>query len=217
MIGGKVYKAVNKITKQVYIGVTTQLLKFRKNDHIQKAKTKKGSYFQKSIETYGEKAFEWEQIDTATNSNELAEKEQKYILKYKSNICGYNSDKGGGIKKNIYQYDMETGELMSTYFSLSEAAQNLNVDRKTISKACLGEIKYCQGYYWSYQLQDNIETPVDKRKKRVFQFNLKGHYLGSFNSVSKAAKTTGINKSSIAKCCRGEYRYAGEFVWQYGQ
>lgn len=210
-----IYKAKNILTDQVYIGITTKKLTFRIKDHIQKAKNDLGSKFQNAIKTYGEEVFNWEQIDTATTSNELAEKEQKYILEYKSKISGYNSDRGGGIKKNIYQYDIATGELMSTFFSLSEAAQEIGVDRKTISKACLGDIKNCKGYYWSYFLQENIDAPVDKRKKKVFQFSLKGSYLNCFNSVSEAAKSTGINKSSIAKCCRGEYKYAGEYYWEY--
>ena len=55
----------------------------------------------------------------------------------------------------------------------------------------------------------------DKRKKKVFQFYLHGEFIQSYKSVAEAARTTGISSSSIAKCCRGEYKIAGGFNWEY--
>lgn len=212
---GKIYKAVNKITRQVYIGLTFNESKDRQKDHINKAEKKVGSKFQNAISTYGSDKFEWEEIDTANTPNELAEKEKQYIIKYNAQAEGYNTDRGGGIKKNIYQYDINSGVILSTFNSLSEAAENVGIDKKTISKACLGEIKICAGYYWSYDLLDNYKPEEDVRKKKVLQYCLHKEFIRSYKSVSEAAKMTGINSSSIAKCCRGEYKVAGGFKWEY--
>lgn len=210
-----VYKVTNSLTNHVYIGATTDDLEKRKKDHLQKADYKTGHTFQDAIKTYGPEAFVWEQIDTAKNANELADKERQYVLDYKSNISGYNSDRGGGIKKNIYQYKLENGELFFMYPDLQSAGNAMGVDKRTISKACLGEIKICAGYFWSYLLSANFEPEKDKRTKEVFQFSVDGKFINNFGSVAKAARETGVNKSSIAKCCRGEYKSAGVYLWAY--
>ncbi len=211
----KIYKSVNKLTNKVYIGSTARSLRQRIKDHLQKARNNIGGRFQEAIETYGPEAFEWTVIDTAGNANELAEKEKQYILQFKAQQEGYNADRGGGFQKNIYQYDLETGVILSTFPSLSEAAESVGVDRRTISKACLGEIKNCRGYSWSYNLADNYSSEVDQRKRKVSQFNEIGSFLRSHGSVAEASAATGINRSSIAKCCRGAYNSAGGFIWQY--
>lgn len=212
---GKIYKAINKITNEVYIGVTFKLMKGRQNDHLQKAKKNVGGKFQQAIRTYGSEAFEWVQIDTANSSNELADKEKDYVIKYDAKDNGYNGDRGGGFQKNIYQYDLDSGVILSTFYSLTEAAENVGVDKKTISKACLGEIKNCAGYYWSYNLLNKYKAEEDLRKKKVIQFSLQGEVVRSYKSVTEAATSTGTNSSSIAKCCRGEYKIAGGFYWEY--
>lgn len=212
---GKIYKAVNKITRQVYIGLTFNKTQQRQKDHINKAEKKVGGKFQNAINTYGSDEFEWEEIDTANTPNELAEKEKQYIIEYKAHLEGYNTDRGGGIRKNIYQYDLDSGVILSTFYSLAEAAENVGVDRKTISKACLGEIKNCAGYYWSYDLVDNFKPAEDARRKKVDQFSLQGEFIRNYKSVAEAAKLSGTKSSSIAKCCRGEYRVAGGFKWEY--
>ena len=184
---------------------------------MDKAKKGSGHYFHESINTYGPEAYSWEQIDTAQTSNDLAAKEKEYILEYSSYEKGYNSDSGGGIKKNVYQYNLEDGNLLYSYSDLESAGSAVSVDKKSISKACLGEIKNCKGFCWSYQLSDNFQPEPDRRRKQVFQFNFEGEFIENFKSVSKASEITGINKSSIAKCCRGEYKSAGNYCWRYSE
>lgn len=210
-----IYKVTNNANGQVYVGATKDSLETRKKDHIQKANKGSGYYFQEAIRTYGPDAFSWAQIDSALTTNELAEKESIYVLAYNSQLEGYNSDRGGGIKKNVYQYEMEIGNLLNSYPDLQSAGNAVSVDKKTISKACLGEIKTCAGFYWSYNLNANFKPEADKRKKQVFQFTSNGEFLASFKSVAEASRITHINKSSIAKCCRGEYKLAGDYYWEY--
>jgi group I intron endonuclease len=210
-----IYKVTNKENGEVYIGATKDSLEKRKRDHLQKANMETGHKFQEAIRTYGPEAFTWEQIDTANTSNELAEKESRYILNFNSNKNGLNSDRGGGIRKNIYQYDVDFGDLLYVYPDLKSAGNAVNVDKRNISKACLGELKTCAGFYWSYLLSENFQPEGDKRKKQVFQFTVDGSFIKTFKSVAEASRETEINKSSIAKVCRGEYNSAGNFYWQY--
>lgn len=208
-----VYKVTNQETGKAYIGVTTRSMEERKADHIQKANKGMGGYFQEGIATYGADAFRWEQIDTATSSNELAEKEKKYILQYDSKENGYNSDSGGGFKKTVYQFDLD-GNLVASFDGLKEIESTLGHDKRRISNASITATVW-KGSYWSYSLNNAFIPAIDSRKKKVFQYSLNGEILAQYNSVAEASRETGISKTCISRCCRNEREQSGGFIWNY--
>ena len=211
-----IYKAQNSTTGETYIGATTKSLEERKRDHINKSNSIKANYFQKAIGTYGSDAFNWEQIDTATTVNELAEKEAEYILKFDSFKAGYNSNKGsGGFKKKVYQYELKTGKILHSYDDLTSAATAVNATKKSISNVCLHIDRTCKGFYWSYSDTDNPSNNTDLRKKQVIQYTLKGEELALYISASEASRKTGISKTCITRCCRGERKNSGGYIWNY--
>lgn len=209
---GIIYKATNVATGEVYIGATTVNLQERINDHYNKATKNYGHKFQNAIREYGFESFIWEQIDTGINTDELALKEKYYIQKFDSFNNGYNSDRGGGFKKTIYQYNL-TGELESTFQSLEEASKSSSISEESISHACLGDRKTSNGFYWTYT--STFDLKEDIRKKKVIQYDLAGEKINVFDSIAEASKSTEINNSSIAKCCRGERKKAGNFIWKF--
>ena len=208
-----VYKVTNQETGKTYIGVTTRSMEERKADHVQKANIGIGSYFQEAIATNGADAFTWTQIDTASSSNELAEKEKKYILQYDSRENGYNSDNGGGFKKTVYQFDLE-GNLMASFDGLKAIESTLGHDKRRVSNACTTSTVW-KGSYWSYSQNNTFKPPRDGRKKKVFQYSLDGEILAHYISVAEAARETGISKTCISRCCRNERRSSSGFIWKY--
>lgn len=209
-----IYKAQNTITGECYIGATKKSIEERKQDHLQKANSGSNQKFHNAINTSGAGSFTWEQLDTASNSNELAEKETKYIYKFNSLENGYNADKGGGIKKIVYQYDLN-GELINTYDSLESASYAVEAKRQNISKVCIGINKTCKGFYWSYSNEFKLNDKKDIRMKSVAQHTIEGKIINNFKSASEASRLTGISKSCITKCCRGERKTSGGFIWNY--
>lgn len=210
-----VYKATNEVTQQSYIGVTSKSLEDRIRDHLQKSRKGSGYYFHEAISTYGSDVFSWEQIDTATDSNDLAAKEKEYILEYSTIEDGYNSDSGGGIKKTIYQYDYLTKEKIKEYNSLNNAASAVNATKQDISRACLSSNGLLNGFFWSYENFQNFRPNGDTRKKRVLQFDLDMNFLAEFDSVADASRKTGLSKTCIARVCRDERKSSEGFVWKY--
>lgn len=208
---GIVYKATNNVNGYTYVGTTTKSIEERKFDHFQRIDKNYATKFQDALKEFGKENFQFEQIDTASSINELALKEKKYILEFDSKNNGYNSDTGGGFKKIIYQFD-NNGNLKNTFQSLDEASKSVNVTSNSISNACLEGRKTCAGYYWSYN--DTLNRREDNRLKPVLQYSLEGELLNEFKSIAIASDETGINKSSIAKCCRGERIKAGEYTWK---
>jgi group I intron endonuclease len=209
-----IYKAVNTHTREVYIGSSRKSLEERKKDHLQKARKKVGSYFQEAIGTYGPDAFTWEQIDTALTNDELAQKEIKYILVNNAVEEGYNSDKGGGIKKTVYKYNLD-GSLNTTFEDLTLAGNSINVRKQDISRACWSVNNTLGGYLWSYDHKEPFIVESDNRKKQVIQYSLDGNVLARYNSVADASKISGLSKTCISRCCRGEREQSGGFLWRY--
>ena len=209
-----IYKVTNTNDNKSYIGATIQDIESRKKDHINKANKGIGGYFQEALATCGIDSFKWEQIDTATNQNDLAEKERNYILKYDCVTNGYNQNKGGGFKKYVYQYDVNTGQLLNKFDDLESAAKYVKGNKKSISKACLNDRRTSKNYFWSYTLTNDFSSKIDARKRQIEQCKLDGSLVSTYNSIQEASIVTKINKSSIAKCCRGERNKAGGFIWR---
>lgn len=208
-----VYKAENMFTGECYFGATTKSIDERKQDHLQKAFARSDNEFHNAIATIGADNFIWEQLDTASDSNELAEKECSYIYEFKLQGPSYNSDRGRGIKKKVYQYN-EDGFLIEAFDGLTEIKEVLGFEKQRISHACINLTKY-SGSYWSYNLSENIIPRKDLRVKSVNQFSLRGELIESFDSASEASRKTGVSKTCITRCCRSERERSGGFLWEY--
>lgn len=209
-----IYKAQNTFTGETYIGATTKSLEERKADHLQKASKKVGSYFQEAIGTYGPAAFKFEQIDTASSNDELASKEIRYISEYGALGNIYNCDKGGGIKKTVYKYNLD-GSLNATFENLTLASDTIGVRKQDISRACWNVNQSLGGYLWSYENTEVFVPEHDNRKKGVIQSFLDGVLIAQFISVAEASRKSGLSKTCIARCCRGERENSGGFLWKY--
>ncbi|SDS18052.1 group I intron endonuclease [Polaribacter sp. KT25b] len=210
-----IYKAENTQNGYVYVGATKKSVECRQKDHFKKSKKGKSYTFQNAIATYGADAFKWEEIDTAITTNELAKKEKEYILEYNSKEQGYNSDSGGGIQKTVYQYDILRGVLVNKYSNLTDASATIGLNKQNLSKVCLSVNKASKGFYWTYDYVERFIPLEDKRKKKVHQYNIQGEFINEFESVSEASKQTRINKSCIAKVCRGERKSSGGYLWKF--
>lgn len=213
---GIVYIVTNKDTDEKYVGITTTSLDSRKKDHLQKSKSKNCNSFQKAIATYGVGAFKWTTDNTLYEIDELAQKEQELIKNYKKQGAKlFNEDRGGGIQKTVYCYNTKDGGLLTKYASLEEASSFVNSTKQQISRACINKVQH-KNYFWSYMLETPFQPKKDNRLKKVIQYSYpSGRVMNVFRSVSEASKITGINKTSIAKVCRGERRKSGECFWSY--
>lgn len=210
-----VYKAENVFTGETYVGATSKSMEDRKNDHLTKSEKGSGNFFHQAIQTYGADSFVWSELDVAYSMQELAEKETLYIYKYDSVKNGYNSNLGGGFKKTVFQYNIVTGEIINSYPNLENAANAVNVTKKSISNSCLNYCKTCKGYIWSYSDTLDVNSNLDLRKKTVNQISFDGDLIACYVSASEASRKTGISKTCITRCCRGEREQSGGFLWKY--
>ncbi|WP_177763183.1 GIY-YIG nuclease family protein [Flavobacterium sp. I3-2] len=151
----KIYRIFNRNTLQSYVGSTTRDVDTRFREHLQGTAKKVDTKFFKAIEHFGAQAFEIQLLEEVESTDELAEREVHYIEAFDSMRNGYNSDRGGGFRKTIYQFEIGNQEHIATYDTLQEAADAVNASRKSISNACLGYNKTCKGFV---RLQTNLDT-----------------------------------------------------------
>ena len=212
---GIIYSVKNRVTGEYYIGASQDDVETRKKDHITKAKNGTGHQFHEAIATHNLSAFEWNQVDTANDVNELAEKEKKYIFEYDSLNSGMNGDSGGGFKKNVYQYDILNGKLLKTFESLENAGISVNSTKQQISSACLSVNQTYKGFYWSYEYREPFKPNIDKRKKEIMQLDVAGSMIAKYISVAEASRKTGISKTCLSRVCRGERNQTHGFVFKF--
>ena len=51
--------------------------------------------------------------------------------------------------------------------------------------------------------------------RRVLQFDKMGGLVNKFNSIGDASLVSGVDKSSISRCCHGSASTAGGFKWRF--
>lgn len=61
----------------------------------------------------------------------------------------------------------------------------------------------------------SITRSKEKRSKRIQQFSKDLELIRVYDSISDAERKTGIYNPNIIKCCKGERRTAGGYIWKY--
>lgn len=209
----KIYRIYNMFTEKSYIGSTTRDIYTRFQEHLQKSAKKVDSKFYNALRNENPIIFEIELLEEVATTDELAQREIHYIEAYDALRNGYNSDRGGGFRKTIYQFEIGNSKPIATYLTLKEAGDAVEASQKSISNACLGYIKSCKGFLWSYS--NSYPLDVDTRAKVVHQYSLDGELIHTFASAREASKILGIGLSSITRCCRGERKQTSGFKFSY--
>ena len=60
-----------------------------------------------------------------------------------------------------------------------------------------------------------IKRATEKKSISIYQYDKKGNYLNTYSSFMDAQRKTGIFNNNIVKCCKGERKTAGGYIWKY--
>lgn len=109
---------------------------------------------------------------------------------------------------------IETGEV---YESATLAAKTNKLDNSSISKCCKDASKTAGGFHWCFE--DEYDASWKPKAKKVGRHGMKKVYCyelnKEFDCISTANKETGIDVSSIIRCCKGKQEVAGNYHWKY--
>lgn len=79
---------------------------------------------------------------------------------------------------------------------------------------CVSNLEWCTCSY-NNNYGTSIARSKEKRSKSVQQFSKELKLLCEYVSVSEAERKTGIYNPNIVKCCKGERKTAGGYIWKY--
>lgn len=54
-----------------------------------------------------------------------------------------------------------------------------------------------------------------KAQRAVLQYSKEGIFIAEFVKISVAAESTGVNNRHISRCCKGERKSTGGYMWRY--
>lgn len=124
----------------------------------------------------------------------------------------------------IIQYTLQ-GEKIREWDKIKDAAEEVNINRSTISRALRGINKSAGGYIWKYK--EEIENKVEIKTNRINTEN-KDKRAGTpiiqilpdgtevkWANVSKAAKHIGVSHSSILTVLKGKGKTCKGSSWKY--
>lgn len=75
-------------------------------------------------------------------------------------------------------------------------------------------LEWCTSQY-NCHYGTRIKRFSDNKKKKIYQFDLNGNFIKEWKSAVDIEKETGLEKSNIRCCCRGEIKKAYGFIWRY--
>ena len=119
----------------------------------------------------------------------------------------------------------EDGKFVREWNSMKEAGDTLQISRGNITSCCKGSYKSAGDFVWRYKtdtVEDSIyvgkvgyEASSESKKKAVIQYSKQGVVIREWSSMKEAGEALEIARESITRCCKGELKSAGGFIWKY--
>lgn len=120
----------------------------------------------------------------------------------------------------VCQYS-KNGDFIQEYENMTLAGLAVNLDPAMIMACCRGIIKFAADFIWRYAddelTQQHIDWCNDGRGKKipVLQYSKSHDFIERFDGVKHAGRLTGIDPSTIIRCCKGKVKTAGGYIWRY--
>lgn len=175
-----IYKIINKITKEKYVGQTTNFSR-RISDHLSKLKQNihPNPKLQSSWNKYGEDNFEIIKEEFNLTKEELDKKERDEILKENSFIAGFNLTEGGTGGNTRINRILDFDKFCFAYFGnkkhqglINRTGNYLGVDSSTIS-ALVRDISYDDYRERALLLTNEEQNLIIQRFEQELEINNK--------------------------------------------
>lgn len=199
-----VYMHISPYGKR-YIGITMRnpLKRWGRNGYNYRF----NRHFYNAILKYGWDNFEHIILFTNLSKEEAEEKEIELIKKYNTTDLrfGYNYENGGN---SIGKHSEETKRKIS---KSHRGMKHTEYTKKKISNSKKGCTPWDKGIHLSDD--EKFICMLKQKKKPVICIETNICYYG----VAYAGKMTGIDASSISRCCKGKVKRAGGYHWEYAR
>ena len=234
-----VYKIINKANGKIYIGGTSQSANDRLREHWYKAQNGLESPLYRAMREYGKDCFDAEVIEDCYSREELDNRERFWIanLGTTNPEIGYNVKAGGDIfyhteltklkisrlhkgkisekREAILQYSSD-GCFIREYASLTEAAKDNNITRKTLIRGLQKEVTRPTSkniYMWFYKKEfTEIPTWIDPK---TYYLNLEYKAQFSDKAIEKRNERSTTGDMSELVTPVEQYDLEGKLIAKY--
>lgn len=231
-----IYKITNRVNGKVYIGQTVRTLEARWRRHC--TNTSGCTAIHEAIQKYGKENFSVEQIDVASDREELNKKEIYWIQHYDCIAPkGYNLTFGGETTSG-YVHTEDSKVKMSSVRKGKYCGENhprfgkhhSDESKKKMSEnrkgKCCGEDHHMYGKHLKpetitkireaklgVKLSDEVVEKIraSRKKKRVICLET-GEV---FDSIREAARKYNLNSGSLCCVCNGKGKTLSGYHWRY--
>lgn len=127
-------------------------------------------------------------------------------------------------RKKVYQFD-KNGIFIKKFASCESAHIITKYNRAHIYSVCKFERRMCNGFIWRYEEDveeinntyiNNTPVPINKKKRKICQFDLSNTFIKMYESGVDAEKSTRVGKKLIQRVCVQKENYkSGGFKWRY--
>ena len=112
-------------------------------------------------------------------------------------------------------------QLVAEYLNIPTAAKAVGISKSIIAQEMNKEVKTLSGgFFWSKNKVLGKTKSYNNlgKAKEVYQYDLKGRFINSYESVGAAARSIGVKSGShIGECCRGKIKTYKGFIWRYSE
>lgn len=224
-----VYMHENRVNGKKYIGITSQkpTRRWQNGRHYENC-----AVFFRAIQKYGWDGFRHEILYTDLTQAEAERLEVDLIEKYgtRDPEKGYNLAVGGSARAGWHHTEEARTRMSSARKGHAVAAETREriresnfghpVSAETRAKMSAAKIGNPGRIPTEEELKRRSEhRPAELQAawKPVQQFTPSGVAIKEYPSRKAAAKETGISKSGISACCRGQRKTAGGYCWRYAE
>jgi len=230
-----VYCTRNTKNSKIYIGVHKTLTPFEFDGYlgngisVHNKTIRPTTAFQTAVKKYGHDSFVRTTLAVLNTEEEAYSLEAILVdnnfLKRKDTynmVLGGKSADWDILLKPVVQYNLE-GKLLNRFDTITIAADTTTTRPFDINKACINHSISCKGYFWRYYTgaNESISIPASiqeiTRSLPVIQYSKVGYKIKEWNTISDAAKSLHIDKSSISGVCKGYKgrKLTGGYQWRY--
>lgn len=221
-----VYMHENRANGKKYIGITSQkpTRRWQNGQHYENC-----AAFFRAIQKYGWNGFRHEILYTELTQAEAERLEVELIAKYQTQdpAKGYNLAAGGAARSGWHHTDEAKEKIGAHTRGIPLSAEH----RAKIGDAQRGEKNHAYGKRLSEEHRRKVSEGLKGRevtketRERIREAKTLAsgravvcHTTGArFRSLAEAARETGINRTSILSCCRGQRQTAGGYRWAYAE
>ena len=128
---------------------------------------------------------------------------------------------GGKPRKAVDQVDIETGDIIQSFPSISEASRQTGIDPSCISRAAnvgRSDKKIAGGFKWKYAgklRKGGARQSHGGKVVQQLQNAPGGVVINTFSSAVEASRVVGVDASTISRAAAGNSNSAAGFRWRY--